>query len=198
MPSPIDRVNIDAQQKCSRLIAEYIISALATARGPHAETCVTAAARMGGTILFRTFGLPTANMQVGSTVLSDIANQCGPVLVEVMRAGLSGLGIEIDDRIAGSGPTEQHAPLLTIIQTQEKLDARIGELTTSLGLHGEPAARSCALATALLISLTKDVLDPNIAFGLAVYGFVEGTKTIPIASMVPPAPAPSAKSWFKF
>ncbi|MEO7361180.1 MAG: hypothetical protein ABI120_12685 [Gemmatimonadaceae bacterium] len=196
MSSPIDRASIDAQQKCSRVISDYIISALATERGPHAETCVTAAARMGGTILFRSFGLPTTNMQVGSPVLSDLANQRGPVLVEVMRAGLSGRGIEIDERVAGTGPTEQHAPLFTIIETQEKLDAKIGELTANDGLYGEPAARSCALAAALLISLTKDVLDPNIAFGLAVYGFVEGTKTVPIPSLAPPPP--KAKPWFKF
>lgn len=180
-----DRASIDAQIKCSRVISDYIIEALATERGAHAETCVTAAARMGGAILFRTFGLPTQNMPVGSPVLSDMANERGPVLVEVMKLGLSGLGIEIDENQAPTGPTAEHSPLVNHIETLEKLDARIGEITSSNGLYGEEAARACALAAALLISLTKSVLDPQISFGLAVYGFVEGTKTVPIASSVP-------------
>lgn len=154
---------------------------------------------MGGTILFRTFGLPTANMAVGSPVFSDIANERGPVLVEVLKAGLSGLGIEIDENASGTGPTEHHAPLITFIETLEKLEKKIGEITVANGLYGEAAARSCALAAALLISLTKQVLDPNIGFGLAVYGLVEGTKTVPIPSLSPPPPPPpKAKSWFKF
>lgn len=180
-----DQTSLEAQLKCARLISDYVIDALATERGAHAETCVTAAARVGGAILFRTFGLPTQNMAVGSTVLSDIANERGPVLVEVMKVGLSGLGIEIDERLISSGPSAEHAPLVTHIETLEKLDAKVGEITTSYGLYGEEAARSCALAAALLISLTKSVLDPHISFGLAVYGFVEGTKTVPIASSTP-------------
>ncbi|MEO7999143.1 MAG: hypothetical protein ABI852_16940 [Gemmatimonadaceae bacterium] len=194
-----DQTSLDAQLKSSRVISDYVISALATERGAHAETCVCGAGRMAGTILFRTFGLPTQNMTVGSPVLSDIANERGPVLVEVMKAGLAGLGIEIDERTASSGPTDGHAPLITIIETQQKLDEKIGEITSSHGLYGEEAARACALATALLISLTKSVLDPQISFGLAVYGFVEGTKTVPIpSSMTAPPPPAKAKPWYKF
>lgn len=194
-----DRASLDAQLKAARVISDYIVSALATERGAHAETCVSGSARMAGTILFRTFGLPTDNMTVGSPVLSDIANERGPVLVEVMKSGLTGLGIEIDERTAGTGPSDGHAPLITIIETQQKLDEKIYEICATHGLYGEAAARSCALATALLISLTKSVLDPQISFGLAVYGFVEGTKTVPIKSLAPPPPpAQDKKPWYKF
>ena len=179
---PHTPASIDAQLKASKLIASCIINDLATERGPHAETCVTAAAWLGGTFLFRTFGLPTANIAVGAPVFSDIANERGPVLVEVMKSGLAGLGLEIDERTAGSGPTEQHAPLFSITETQQKLDAKLSTITATHGLFGEEAARSCALAAALLISQTRTVLDPKIAFGLAVYGFVQGTKTNPIPS----------------
>lgn len=175
-----DQASLDAQLKASRAISDYIVSALSTERGAHAETVVSAAARMGGTILFRTFGLPTANMPAGAPILSDIANERGPVLVEVMKAGLTGLGLEIDESVVESGPTADHAPLITIIETQQKLDEKIAEIAAAHGLYGEEAARACALAAALLISLTRSVLDPKISFGLAVYGFVEGTKTNPI------------------
>ncbi len=179
---PHTHASIDAQFKASKLIASCIINDLATERGPHAETCVTAAAWMGGTFLFRTFGLPTANMAVGSPVFSDIANERGPVLVEVMKLGLAGLGLEIDERTIGSGPDAQHAPLFSIIETQQKLDAKLSDITAAHGLVGDEAARACALAAAHLIYQTRTVLDPKISFGLAVYGFVEGTKTNPIPS----------------
>ncbi|MEP6831941.1 MAG: hypothetical protein ABJB74_01050 [Gemmatimonas sp.] len=189
---PHTPANIDAQIKASKFIAACIINDLATERGPHAETCVTAAARMGGTFLFRTFGLLTSNIPVGAPILSDIANERGPVLVEVMKSGLVGLGMEIDERTMQTGPTEHHAPLISLIETQQKLDEKLSDIVAAHGLFGDAAARSCALAAAHLIYQTREVLDPNISFGLAVYGFVEGTKTNPIPSTratVPPTQA---------
>ena len=194
-----DKSNLDAQLKASKIIAHVIINDLATERGAHAETCVTAAARMGGTLLFRTFGLPTANMTVGAPILSDIANERGPLLVEVMKSGLAGLGIVVDESKVSAGPTPDHGPLISIIETQQKLDDKIAEIAAIHGLYGDTAARACALAAALLISQTRSMLDPSISFGLAVYGFVEGTKTNPIPATRAPVPEPpKTKPWYKF
>jgi len=194
-----DEANLDAQLKASKLIASIIINDLATERGAHAETCVTAAARMGGTLLFRTFGLPTVNMPVGAPIFSDIANERGPLLVEVMKSGLAGLGIVVDESKVSSGPTADHAPLISLVETQQKLDEKIADIAASHGLSGEAAARACALSAATLIYQTRSVLDPAIGFGLAVFGFVEGTKTNPIPSTRAPVPEPpKTKQWYKF
>ncbi len=178
---PPDAANIDAQVKASKVIASIIIDDLATERGPHAETCVMAAARMAGTLLFRTFGLPTDKFPVGSPIFSEIANERGPLLVDVMKSGLAGLGIVVDEKTMSTGPTDDHAPLISLTETQQKLDDKIAAVALSHGLTDETTARACALATALLISQTRSVLHPSISFGLAVYGFVEATKTVPIA-----------------
>ena len=194
-----DQSNIDTQLKTSKIIASLIINDLATERGAHAETCVTAAARMGGTLLFRTFGLPTAHLPVGAPILSDIANERGPLLVEVMKSGLAGLGIVVDESKVSAGPTPEHRPLISIIETQQKLDEKIADIAASHGLYGDTAARACALSAALLIYQTRSVLDPSVGFGLAVYGFVEGTKSNPIPSIRAPIPEPpKAKPWYKF
>jgi divalent metal cation (Fe/Co/Zn/Cd) transporter len=50
-----------------------------------------------------------------------------------------------------------------------------------LGLSLQDAADSAAAATALIIQQSLPVLDPNVAFGIAVYGFIEGSKTVPEA-----------------
>jgi hypothetical protein len=47
------------------------------------------------------------------------------------------------------------------------------------GLTTQEAAQTAAVATALLIRHFAQVLDINVAFGIAAYGFVEGSKTAP-------------------
>lgn len=174
-----ERGRLDAQLAAGRQIASRIINDLATERGAHAETVIAAAARMGGTILFRTFGLPSNGVVPGTPVLSDIANERGPVLVEVMKGGLAGLGIEINER-ALPVVTPDHASHFSVIETQQKLDVALYEIAASNGLSGESAARACALASAMLIHQTRSVLEPALGFAIAVHGFVEGTKTMPM------------------
>jgi hypothetical protein len=49
----------------------------------------------------------------------------------------------------------------------------------SLRLSLVESADSAAAATALLIEQSAHTLDPDIAFNIAVYGFIEGSKTFP-------------------
>jgi len=173
--SPAD--SLDAQLRASREIADAIVTALRTERGVHAETAVAGAARLAGAFLFRSFNLPTSGIAPGSPVLSDVANQRGPLLVEVLQAGLGGLGVSVDSAAMEESP--EHEPQMNFLETQQALEPRLAEIAAAHGLEGEGAARACALATALLIYRTREVLEPRVSFGLAVYGFVEGTKTMP-------------------
>ena len=173
---------LDSQLQASKGIVRAILSTLATERGVHAETAVAAAARMAGTLLFRTFGLPTRDIAPGTPILSEIANERGPVLVEVLQAALTGLGVE-----PGPAPTQAQldaaVPQLTLLETQRMLDAPIAAVIDAQQLSGEAAARACALAAASLIAQARGVLAPSTGFRIAVDGFVESCKTMP-----PPAP----------
>lgn len=170
---------IDQQIKASRIISDTIIETLTDERGAHAETCVAGAARMAGTFLFRSFGLPTQNLDPGSPVFSELANQRGPVLVEVLKSALQGLKVPVDESNMDDEPRTDHQPLINLAETQRKLEKKLTVITTAHGLDNESAARACALATALLMHQTRSVLDPSISFDIAVYGFVQGTKTVP-------------------
>jgi hypothetical protein len=181
--------SLESQIQASREIADAIVTALTTERGVHAETAVVSAARMAGTFLFRSFRLPTTGLAPGSPVLSDQANERGPLLLEVLQAGLSGLGITVDAGAMQDSP--EHRPQLTFLESQRALEPRLAGILTARGLDREGAARACALATALLIHRTRSVLDPRVGFGLAVYGLVEGTKTMPAPVQQP------AKPWYK-
>lgn len=185
-------MSIDAEAQAAQQVADAIVETLTTDRGVHAETAVVAAARMAGTFLFRSFGLPTSGIPPGAPVFSDRANERGPLLVEVLEAGLTGLGIEVDRAVTTLEQNEEHQPQLTLLETQQALEPRLTRIATARGLDGETAARACALAAALLIHRTRSVLEPGISFGLAVYGFVEGAKTMP-ASPGPPLPKAAAR-----
>ncbi|MEO8200288.1 MAG: hypothetical protein ABI679_07200 [Gemmatimonadota bacterium] len=174
---------LDAQLKAASEIADAIVAVLTNERGAHAETVIVAAARMAGTFLFHSFNLPTRNLSPGTPVFSDAANERGPLLVEVLESGLKGLDVEISKPVALAEPGEGHSAQLTLSQTQIALEPGLTKITSAHGLSGEAAARACALAAALLIYRTRSVLDPTIGFGLAVYGFVEGTKTVPARSL---------------
>src|SRR5262245_269904 len=153
--------SIDAQLHASRPIADAIIRALTNERGVHAETAVVAAARMAGTLLFRTFGLPSRDIEPGTPVFSDVANERGPLLVEVLQAGLSGLGVDASAPVS-SEQIGEHPPQLTLLEMQRAIEPAVAAIAASHGLEGESAARACALATAVLIDRTRPVLAPSI------------------------------------
>jgi hypothetical protein len=166
-----------AQLKAAGPLADATMNALANERGIHAETAVSAIARMAGTYLFRSFRLPTASMAPGTPVFSDIANQGGPLLLQTLQAGLEGLDIKVGQPRVD--PLQTNPPQIALLDTQQLLEPVLGPIATANGFTAEEMAHACALATGIMIYRTRSVLDPSIAFGLAAYGFVEGTKTTP-------------------
>ena len=58
-----------------------LLSKLANGQGVHAETAISSAARMAGTFLLRSSGLPLHSVKPGSPVFSDAMNEQGPELL---------------------------------------------------------------------------------------------------------------------
>ena len=69
--------------------------------------------------------------------------------------------------------------MLEFLDTQKKLEPLYATIKARLSLSPQEAAQAAAVATALLIRHCVKVLDPGVAFGIAAYGFVEGSKTAP-------------------
>jgi len=185
-----------AQVAAAAKMVEAIVRLLRNQKGVHAETAIAAAARLGGTFLFRSFGLPTAGIEPGAPVLSDRANEEGPGLMQTFAYGLAAEGL--DPRALQTNDLdvpEQNRPLLTVVQTQEKLEVEVRAIAAAAKLDPSQAAHACALAAARLVKMTVQVLDPRVGFAVAAYGFVEGTKTMPMPLAVPDAPK---KPWYRF
>jgi hypothetical protein len=89
------------------------------------------------------------------------------------------MAIKLDSNRLGESASSEHQPLLGFLETQRQLEPGYTVIRDRYGLSLKEAAESAAAASAFLIQKTSQVLDPNIAFELAVYGFIEGTKTVP-------------------
>lgn len=167
------------QIEAAHEFADSTVDALGTERGVHAETAVAAAARMAGTFLFRSFDFPMSNVQPGQVVLSEHANEQGPALIQILGGVLARIGIDLDKDVLGTPPGPEHQPNLAFLEAQRRLEPVYRAIATRHGLAPRAAAEAGAVAAALLIGRCAQVLDPGVAFGIAVYGFIEGSKTAP-------------------
>ena len=171
----LSKQQIDAAQE----FATATIEALKMPNGVHSGTVVAATARMAGTYLFRSLDLPLPGVKPGQSVLSIEANEQWPQLINIAGDALSKMRIEIDNTQAGKEIEPSHKPMLEFLETQKKLETMYAPIKNRYGFSMQEAAYSVALATALIINHAKKFLDPTMAFNIAVYGFVEGSKTAP-------------------
>ncbi|HSE68907.1 MAG TPA: hypothetical protein VLB12_18075 [Gemmatimonadales bacterium] len=169
----------EAQWQTADKISQLIIAALTTDRGIHAETAIASAGRLGGTFLFRSFGIKTDGVKPGTAVLSDLANEHGPLLVQTFGTALGRLGVSLDQSALSKPIPTDNAPQLSLLQTTAALEAPATTLAQRYQLDQPASAHACAIAAAILIQKAQSVLDPGVGAAIAVYGFVEGSKTMP-------------------
>ena len=148
-------------------------------RAVHSETAIASAARMAGTMLFRSFGIDTSKMPVGAAVLSEQANERGPVLLNTVIMMMQQYGLQPDkDKLADS-ENRGEEPQLTVTQTQELFDAVLRYIREQYNLDLEDGACACALTAAWLIKECAPSIGLEVGFNIAAYGFIEGAKTVP-------------------
>src|SRR5262245_8560926 len=174
-----------------------IVDKLTNENGVHANTAIAAAARMAGTFLLRSFNLPLQNLEPGSPVLSDAANEKGPFLVHLMSGVLEQMKVVIDPARSAGAQGQGDPPLLTVIETQALVETDLSRIKDTFQLNYEQAAHAAAITAALLVQKCSNVVDPHIGFSLAAYGFVEGAKTVP-QRIESSASSHAKKNWFKF
>ena len=180
--------NQNESEKFAQAAQEFVklaIEELQDERGVHAETVIAGVARMAGTFLFRSFGFTVPNGQPGQAVLSEQANERGPRLIEITASSLADSGIGVDFESVTDEARRAHQALLGFLQTQRRLEPALNGIKEKYGLSLTQASDAAAIATALLISQTTQVLEPSVAFDLAVFGFIEGSKTIPDPPVLP-------------
>jgi hypothetical protein len=150
-------------------------------KGVHVGTLVSAAARLAGSSLLRSFKFMQKPQtgSPGSVLLSYEADKEWPKLMGVVFTTLKSNKIEIDPNRMAIHPPAEHAPLAGLLQMQTEYQTAYFEITDRHYLNFEQAALAGATACALVIVQSHTFVDPQITCGIAAMGFVEGCKTVP-------------------
>jgi hypothetical protein len=159
--------------------ANAAMAAIKVPGGIHPATVIAASARMAGTYLFRSYELNLHGVKPGQVVLSAQAAQREGELIQVALGSLARFGIKVAPAAQEAVNDSQNKPVLAFLDTQRKVEQAYFPIYRKFNFSAEQAAHSAAAATALLIRHCAKTLDPNVAFGVAAFGFVEGSKTAP-------------------
>jgi len=66
-----------------------------------------------------------------------------------------------------------------VLATQALVETDLDEIRKKHRLTLDQAARAGAIAAAIMVQKCAGVVDPQVGFQVATYGFVEGAKTVP-------------------
>ena len=167
------------QHKASAEFTQAVISRLATEKGVHAETALSAAARMAGTFALRSCGLPLFRFMPGTSILGDVIDEQGQKVLRTVDETLAGMSVRLDPQKLDCDLPEGNQPRMTLAEVQSVMDAAFRTIAEKYTLSNEEAAHAVAMSTADLIQKCSGVLDPHLGYTIAVYGMVEASKTVP-------------------
>ena len=167
----------EEQIKCADLIVELIANRIGKNRQIHPRTAITASARLAGSFMFRSFNLTLTNITPGTVVLSEVANEKGPALINVLAGILNNFEVNLDSTKMNS--TSKVESNLSFLETLQLLQDQARVIMSQNNLNQEQMAYSCAMATAFIIKECRKDLPVESGFNTAVYGFIEGSKTCP-------------------
>lgn len=172
--------NLEAQNKVAGILVDLVAARAGTGRAVHAETAISTAARLSGSLLLRSFDLDIQKLEPGSVLLSEKANEEGPQLINILGSVLQNFGVTLDKtKLGGSNAVRGEAPKLSVVQSlgllQEDAIRLAGENLLSL----KEAAQSAAMATAFIVKECAGSIGGEVGFNVAIYGLIEGSKTVP-------------------
>lgn len=165
------------QNKAAEEVVDLIAEAIGNNRAIHSATAISACARLSGSMLLRSFEFQTQEMNPGNVVLSEEANTKGPLLINILGWMIENMGNKIDNEKLNVSEKEESK--LDFLKTIEILQSSAIKIKNKYKLSFESFSYSCAMATAFIVSECKNDLSIESGFNTAIFGFIEGSKTIP-------------------
>lgn len=158
-------------------IVEMVVSVIGNgSREIDTTEAISSTARLAGSFLFRSFGFKINDAKPGTVMLSEEANMKGPQLVNITLAVLNNFGIQIDNNKMSNG-NRKHAES-NFVDVISKVQAPALDIMKKRELSYEQMAQSAAIATAFIIQQSNNIA-PEEGFGIAIYHYIEGSKTNP-------------------
>jgi len=109
-----------------------------------------------------------------------VGEESFPQLIELTWQTLSSFGISIDRTQASAEPDQRgEEPTLSVVQSLSLLQDGALAIAQQHGLELAEAAQLMAIATAFLVKESDQDIGAQVGFNVALYGFIEGCKTVP-------------------
>jgi hypothetical protein len=165
------------QNKAVNDIVEMVVSIIGNgSREIDTTEAISSTARLAGSFLFRSFDFKINDAKPGTAMLSVEANTKGPQLVNITQGILQNFGIQIDNSKMSNGNSKQAES--NFVDIINKVQNPALEIMKKNDLSYEQMAQSGAIATAFIIQQSGNI-SPEEGFGIAIYHYIEGTKTFP-------------------
>jgi hypothetical protein len=194
----------EAQNKTAGELVDLIAKRLGSGRAVHPQTAIASSARLAGSLLLRSFNLNIHGVNPGTVILSHEANEQGPQLVNIFGSMLQHFGVQLDPAKLGWDQKYGEGLELTTLQSLSLLQDEAMEIARKNAVPLKESAHAAAIATAFIAKECVKDVGVEAAFNIAVYGFLEGSKTAPpqpaspSISEAPTSIAEGKKPWYKF
>jgi len=158
-------------------IVEMVVNVIGNgSREINTTEAISSTARLAGSFLFRSFGFKINDAKPGTVMLSEEANIKGPQLVNITHFVLHNFGIQIDNnKMSNRNQENAESNFVDVIS---KVQVPALEIMKKRELSYEQMAQSAAIATAFIIQQSSNI-TPEEGFGIAIYHYIEGSKTNP-------------------
>ena len=188
---------LERQNKATGAFVDVIASGLGNGRAVDSATAIVCSARVAGNLLFQSFGFDTKVMTPGTIILSEEANEQVPELINILVAYLQRHQVPFDEAKLSQQNLKPEEFILTMSETLEVFQKTALNIAKENNLNFKEAAQSAALATAFIVRECSRTIGAEIGFKIASYGFVEGSKTVPV-QLVENQTKSMSKPWYKF
>lgn len=192
------------QQKAAEQLISIIANGVGQNKVVNLPTAISTAARLSGSFLLRSFEFNLEDIKPGTALLSNEANEQSPGLINVIGGVLTSFGIEIDHEKMNSAVLQE--PQLEFLPSLEATQKGAHKIKDSYKLNNKEMAISCAIASAFFIEQAKDDFSIESGLNTAIYGLIEGSKTMPPAMETVTKPLSKTtseakskiKKWYQF
>lgn len=174
----LSKIQLEAAGPLTDLVAKL----LGKDRAVQTETAIASIARLSGSLLLRSFNFDLSKSAPGTVILSEEANTKGPELINIAASVVRRFGCELDPARGGK-KGRGHPPNLSFLESMRLLQAPAIKICQDNSLNFEQGAQSAAVATGFIVKECARSIDLEVAFNAAVYGFIEGSKTVPPIDM---------------
>jgi hypothetical protein len=149
---------------------------LATEAGLHAETLIVSVSRMAGSLMYKSFGFDNSIVP-GTSVMSEQANIHGPLLMNMLFATLKELGSPIAEESLDKEFLSSKLSQLSFKESLDKLAPFFLKYCEVAPISLQDGALGAAVAAGIIVHDCREAVSVEKGAALAIYGFIEGTKT---------------------